>query len=159
MTIAFNSPVLLVKDFSAMKSFYTDTLDQKIKDDFGTCISFACGLSIWQLKPDYPISKRLGRCFSEGGNQNLELCFETDEFEASVERIKAAGVRPLHDVVEESWGQLTFRFFDPEGNLVELGESMPTFVKRLYNHGLSQEAIHSKTGIPKPQIHVYIGQA
>ena len=54
----------------------------------------------------------------------------------------------LHDTRLESWGQYTVRFFDPDGNLVEVGESIPCFVKRLYQEGLSIEDVAAKTSVP-----------
>jgi len=77
----------------------------------------------------------------------LEICFETDDFDAQAARISAMGVMLAHGVIEESWGQRTLRFFDPDGNLVEVGESMPAFCRRLYMAGLSMEEVGKKTGI------------
>jgi catechol-2,3-dioxygenase len=57
MNIQFQSSVLLVDDFEKMKSFYQDTLQLPIVLDFGTCITFKNGLTIWKLMPGYPISQ------------------------------------------------------------------------------------------------------
>ena len=65
----------------------------------------------------------------------------------------------LHDVVEEPWGQQAVRFFDPDGNLVELGESIPTFVRRHHAAGLSPEAVAERTGVPLEAVLQYVFEA
>ena len=51
-------------------------------------------------------------------------------------------------VTEETWGQLTIRFYDPENNLIEIGETIPCFVKRFYNQGMTIEEVSQRTLVP-----------
>ena len=61
-----------------------------------------------------------------------------------------AGVKFLHEINEEEWGQRTIRFFDPDNHLVEIGDTMRTFVLRLFKQGLTTSQISDKRGlIPK----------
>ena len=87
MEIKFHSTVIMTEEFELMKSFYQNILQQQIEFDFGNCIGFKNGLSLWKLKDDYPIAKKLGRTFDNSGNKNLEICFETDDFELVVESL------------------------------------------------------------------------
>ena len=130
MKINYSSTVIITNHFEAMRHFYQDVLKMEVDVDFGNCIGFKGGVSIWQLTEDYPIAQKLGRTFDEGGNKNLELCFETEDFEESVKHLSNYSIRYLHQVEEETWGQQTIRFYDPDNNLIELGESIPCFVKR-----------------------------
>ena len=148
MEIKFHSTVILTEEFEQMKTFYQDILQQKIDFDFGNCIGFKNGLSLWKLKKEYPIAKKLGRTFDKSGNNNLEICFETDDFDLVVENLKKHKLNYLHKVTEELWGQQTIRFYDPENNLVEIGETIPCFVKRFRNQGLSAEEVSKKTSVP-----------
>lgn len=148
MEIKFHSTVIMTEEFEMMKSFYQNILQQKIEFDFGNCIGFKNGLSLWKLKNDYPIAKKLGRTFDKSGNMNLEFCFETDDFELVVENLKMYKLNYLHEETEELWGQKTVRFFDPENNLVEIGETIPCFVKRFQNQGMNAEEIAQKTSVP-----------
>jgi len=148
MEIKFHSTVIMTEEFGLMKSFYQNILQQKIEFDFGNCIGFKNGLSLWKLKEEYPIAKKLGRTFDKSGNNNLEICFETDDFELVVENLKKHQLKYLHKVIEELWGQHTIRFYDPENNLVEIGETIPCFVKRFRNQGMSAEEISKKTSVP-----------
>ena len=148
MPINYTSTVIITKDFPKMKAFYLDILQQKVDIDFGNCIGFQNGLSLWKLTQDYPIAQKLGRTFDESGNKNLELCFETTEFEQVVESLRKHELKYLHEVTEELWGQQTVRFYDPEDNLIEIGETIPCFVKRFYNQGMNFEEIAKRTSVP-----------
>jgi catechol 2,3-dioxygenase-like lactoylglutathione lyase family enzyme len=148
MDIKFHSTVIMTEEFEQMKSFYQKILQQQIEFDFGNCIGFKNGLSLWKLKEEYPITKKLGRTFDKSGNKNLEICFETDDFELVVEKLKMHKMNFLHKETEELWGQQTIRFYDPENNLVEIGETIPCFVKRFRNQGMSAEEVSKKASIP-----------
>jgi catechol 2,3-dioxygenase-like lactoylglutathione lyase family enzyme len=148
MEIKFHSTVIMTEEFELMKSFYQDILQQKIEFDFGNCIGFENGLSLWKLKEEYPISKKLGRTFDKSGNNNLEICFETDDFESVVESLKKHKLIYLHNETEELWGQQTIRFYDPENNLIEIGETIPCFVKRFKRQGFSNEEVSKRTSVP-----------
>lgn len=156
MQITFHSPVLISKDTKKMKNFYQKILKQQIEFDLGNCIIFSCGLTIWKLQPHYPLTQHLKYEYHGNGNKNLELCFETDEFEKVVQELKQVELNLIHDVTEENWGQLTIRFFDPENNMVEIGESMPCFVKRMYKNGLTGKEISEKTSLPLDKVREYV---
>ncbi len=138
-----------------MKRFYIDVMGQSVAFDFGNCLSFQCGLTIWQLKDSYPITKALG-VVPEPNVGAVEVCFETDDFDADSAFVKAASVPLLHDITQESWGQLTLRFYDPDKNIVELGESMPCFCRRLHSSGMDAAAVAGKTGIPIETVADYL---
>jgi catechol 2,3-dioxygenase-like lactoylglutathione lyase family enzyme len=148
MEIKFHSTVIMTEEFELMKSFYQNILQQKIEFDFGNCIGFKNGLSLWKLKEEYPIAKKLGRTFDKSGNKNLEICFETEDFELVIENLNKYKLKYLLNETEELWGQQTIRFYDPENNLVEIGETIPCFVKRFRNQGMSTEEVSKKTSVP-----------
>jgi len=147
MEIKYHSTVIMTDNFEQMKTFYQEILRQKIKFDFGNCIGFENGLSLWKLKEDYQIVKKLGRTFDKSGNKNLEICFETEDFELIVENLKIHNLNYLHKETEEMWGQKTIRFYDPENNLIEIGETIPCFVKRFYNQGLTIDEVSKRTSV------------
>jgi len=141
--ISYTSAVLMTGHYGLMTHFYENVLEQKIRYDFGGCVQFECGLSIWRAQEGHPVSRAL-KSMDGNGNAALELCFETEDFDAQSARIIAMGVMLAHGVIEEKWGQRTLRFFDLDGNLVELGESMPAFCKRLQLFGMTVEEVAEK---------------
>lgn len=156
MNIRFQSSVIITTNFETMKAFYHDILEQEIEFDFGNCLGFKGGLTIWELKSDYPITRHLNRSYHSSGNKNLEICFESDSFEDVVAGLEKYDIKYLHSVTEEKWGQRTIRFYDPEDNLIEIGESMPCFVKRFYQQGMRADEIAKRTSIPIELVNEYL---
>ncbi|MBN2342401.1 MAG: hypothetical protein JXX29_19960 [Deltaproteobacteria bacterium] len=145
MNIHFHSSVIIAKKFSTTVSFYRDVLRQTVSDDFGACVVFSCGLSVWQPAQEHAVARHIGQ--GSGGAARVELCFETDGFDEVATALRDCGVSFLHDVQTESWGQFTVRFFDPEQNIVEVGESIPCFVRRLVREGNSMEQVSQRTSV------------
>jgi catechol 2,3-dioxygenase-like lactoylglutathione lyase family enzyme len=145
----YHSAAAFVKDIGRAKRFYTETLEQEIEFDFGTNVILTCGITLWQIDPLHAISQATatGTTGNERSNR-FEFYFETTDINAAFVRLKAAEVQFLHPVHEEPWGQKTIRLYDPDGHLIEVGESMATFVNRLHKEGLTPEAVAARTGIP-----------
>lgn len=55
------------------------------------------------------------------GRRNLLLYFEHDDVDAAFEKL-APHVELIHPVERQEWGQRVFRFYDPDGHAVEIGE-------------------------------------
>ena len=156
MSIRYHSTVLITEKIEEMKNFYISIMGQKVEFDFGGCVIFHCGLSLWFIKEGYPLANALGVSGLGHTGSSAEMCFETDEFETETEKIKKKDIRIIHDVVEEEWGQWTIRFYDPDGNIVELGESMMCFCRRLKHSGMSVLDITEKTGIPPEKVSEFL---
>ncbi|MCF8225933.1 MAG: VOC family protein [Bacteroidales bacterium] len=149
MSLQFHSSVLFCSNLKKQREFYEKFLEQKVKQDYGRCVVFASGFTLWSPAEEYPVSKELGYTYEPLGNRNLELCFETDSFEDAVEKVLMSDLRILHNVTEEPWGQYTIRFYDPEGNLVEIGETLKSMAKRMRLDGMSEDEIAGKSGLDK----------
>lgn len=152
MELHFHSSVVFCSDLQKQREFYEKFLGQTVKQDLGGCLVFSSGFTLWQLHEEYPISRELGYTYEPIGNRNLELCFETEKLEDAVEKVLLADLRILHNLEEEEWGQYTIRFYDPEGNLVEIGESMRAMVLRMRHQGMKIVDISKKTGLPKTMV-------
>lgn len=140
-----NASVLFVKDIKTAKHFYTKIIGLDIIHNFGTNITLSQNIGLWEVGDDHPIKLHLK-------NNTLvnrtELYFEDDKIKLQFDKLKAAGVEFFQELHEEPWGQQTFRIFDPDHHLIEVGEPVPIFVKRMKANGMSEEAISDQTGIP-----------
>mgnify|MGYP006282514603 CR=1 FL=1 len=143
--ITFHSPVLFVRDIERSKEFYKTLLHQKIEHDFGKNVIFESGLTIWEIDPGHEISRST---VIQNDSNRFELYFETETIEEVQLELEQKDTRFLHKIQEEPWGQQTLRFFDPDHHLIEVGEPLEVFVKRMSQEGLSHAAISRKTGIP-----------
>lgn len=141
----FICSLITVEDINRSREFYETLLEQKVKYDFGENITFHGDFAI-HLQSHYQTLID-NRAVKTGGN-NFELYFETDAIEPMVERLQAQGVLFVHELREQPWRQKVVRFYDPDKNIVELGESMEHLIYRLQGEGLPFEQIAKITNLP-----------
>jgi catechol 2,3-dioxygenase-like lactoylglutathione lyase family enzyme len=156
-----HSAVLVTRQLDRLRRFYTDILGFEVVDDFGACVVLNCGLSLWQPAAGHPVRPLDGVSGdAEGRGSPFELCFGADtidEFDAMAESLLRAGLPVLHGVKTERWGQRTLRIEDPDGNLIEWGESIPCFVRRLHAVCGSIAEVASATGVPVERVKEIVG--
>ena len=143
----FVCPLLVVKDIKQSQNFYEHILEQKVKYDFGENITFAGDFAIHLeshyiklLQNDsYKVIKR---------SNNFELYFETDKIEETYLKLKDNQIEFIHEILEQPWGQRVMRFYDLDYHIIEIGETMESVVKRLFNMGLTMDEICKKSSMP-----------
>ena len=143
--IKFICPLITVADIKKSRDFYENILGQKVKTDFGQNVSF--GEFAIHLRPHFKMlidNKEI----VAGGN-NFELYFECDNIEQIVEKLKAEKVEFVHELREQPWKQLVVRFYDPDKNIIEIGEALEYLSFRLYKQGNSFDEISRMTGMDK----------
>lgn len=148
MQLSFQSSVFFVKDIEVSKKFYGDILGQEIALDLGANVGFKCGIAIWQIDKAYEIIYNKAVSGDSAANKNLELYFESDNIEEIENQLKSLSVKLIHNLKEEPWRQMTIRFYDPDGNIIEVGESMEALVRRLYRENNSIREIAEMTTLP-----------
>jgi catechol 2,3-dioxygenase-like lactoylglutathione lyase family enzyme len=156
MAVTFHSVVLFVKDIETSKKFYTELLGLEVEYDFGRNIIFKSGLSIWQMPENHIIVSGSSKTTCEKTENSKEVCFETSDINHDLKKLEENDVPFLHGITEESWGQKTIRFYDPDNHLIEIGESFETFIKRMYDSGMTIHAIHKKSSVPEKVIQTII---
>jgi len=55
---------------------------------------------------------------------NFELYFDSDDLAETVKKLKEYNVQFIHEIREMPWKQKVIRFYDPDNNIVEIGEPM-----------------------------------
>lgn len=141
----FHSTVVFVNDIEISKEFYTQFLKFIIEHDFGKNVVLSNGITLWETGKEHSINKQL----KTGNDSNrFELYFEDEHIDELFRTLENAGIRLLHPIHEEPWGQRTFRFFDPDNHLIEIGEPLDVFVNNMHNRGLTPAQISAKSGIP-----------
>lgn len=142
----FHSSVLFVADIKRSRDFYSGLMGLTLKHDFGNNLSFHQGLSLWQMNGQHEIAQvNMGK---EKVGSRFELYFETENMDDVLHKLKLWKPVEMHPVKMESWGQKTIRFYDPDGHLIEVGESLSGFTTRMYREGMNEEEISKVTGIP-----------
>lgn len=119
----FINPIPFVSDIERSRDFYQHVMGLPIRRDFGSFVLFETGFAIhagpaleqtvWGEQGS-PTEAAYGR-------KNLLLYFEDEDIEAAFDRI-APHVKLIHPIMTQEWGQRVFRFHDPDGHAVEIGE-------------------------------------
>lgn len=149
----FHSPMIVVADMDRSKRFYLEVLHETIEQDLGPYVVLRGGFSLmtqeqWQtLTGDDPASG------TEVGHR-FELYFEEDDLEGFVKELsKTPGIRFFTPLKETPWGQRALRLFDPDGNVIEVAESMKAVVRRMLATGEAAEEVSRKSMMPLSFVH------
>ena len=125
MMNVFYNTLVFVKDIAKSKEFYRDVIGIKIETEYETIIFFENHFTIHDAKNllqtifgDKPKDNTLQ------GRRNIDIYFESDDIQESYRKVKESGTEIIHGIKEQAWGQNVFRFFDPDGHIVEIGEAM-----------------------------------
>ncbi len=137
--------LITITDMKQSRDFYEKILEQKVKYDFGESVTFHGDFTI-HLQAHYK-SLIDNREVKSGGN-NFELYFESDEIELTVEKLKENDVLFVHELREQPWRQKVVRFYDPDKNIIEIGETLEHLSFRLRKEDLSFEQISKITNMP-----------
>ena len=114
--------LIVVKDIEKSRRFYHDLFGlEMIQDNDGNMI-LSDGLVLQAEK--YWTGFIGGNVIPE--NNSCELYFEESDIEGFVGKLEGCypEVRYVNRLMTNSWGQKVIRFYDPDGNLIEVGTPM-----------------------------------
>jgi catechol 2,3-dioxygenase-like lactoylglutathione lyase family enzyme len=148
--------LIIVEDIARSREFYEKTLGCQVKLDFGQNVAFEGDFAI-HLRSHYEGLTGKKSLPGDSRPNNLELYFESAELEADYSKITASGAEMVHELREQPWGQRVFRFYDPDGHIIEIGESLESTALRFFNGGMTVEEIHARIGMPIELINQIIG--
>ena len=111
--------LIVVKDIEKSRKFYHDLFDiELVLDNDGNMV-----LTEGLVLQDEKIWKRfLGRDIVPKSN-SCELYFEEQDIESFVEKLERLypTIEYVNHLMTHSWGQKVVRFYDFDGNLIEVG--------------------------------------
>lgn len=141
----YTAALLSVADVHVSRRFYEELFGLEVYQDYGINVSFTCGLALQQnfaWLTGVPADSVMRR------SHNLELCFETEDFDGFLRKLdRRPDIRRLGDVVEHGWGQRVVRLYDPDGHLIEVGEDMGMVVRRFLASGLTPEEVSARMDV------------
>lgn len=144
------NPMLVVADIDKSVMFYKNVLGLQVTMDFGANKTLTGGL-VLQTAETYKAFIQTNDV-SFGGN-NFEIYFEEDDFDAFLGKLKCIDVAYVHPVTEHSWGQRVVRFYDPDRNIIEVGENMKTVCRRFLSSGMTPEQAAKRMDVPLRFVH------
>ena len=111
--------LIVVKDIEKARRFYHDLFGLELIVDHDGNMILSEGLVLQEEK--------YWRAFLGRGivpeNNSSELYFEESDIEGFVEKLENyyPQVKYVNRLMTHSWGQKVIRFYDPDGNLIEVG--------------------------------------
>jgi catechol 2,3-dioxygenase-like lactoylglutathione lyase family enzyme len=119
MTMKLKNVLIVVKDIEKSKQFYHDVfgLDMILDNDGNMILTEGLVLQdkkIWK--------KFLGQDVIQKNN-SCELYFEEQDIELFIEKLEKLypSIQYVNRLMTHSWGQRVVRFYDLDGNLIEVG--------------------------------------
>ena len=138
----YNCTVISVADINAARKFYEDLFGLEVYQDYVRNIAFTCGLALQQ---DFDWLVHLPKESVLKRSNNVELCFEEQDFDGFLHKLKEyPNVACLGEVIEHSWGQRVILFYDLDGHIIEVGEDMKMVINRFLASGMTMEEVSVK---------------
>lgn len=139
--------VLIVNDMNRSKKFYHHVLGMKVLYDFHGYATLSSGLILqsYETWKDMIHKNEDDIVFQ---NYASELVFETEDIDEFMIKLDTYNVPLIHPLKEHAWGQRIVRFYDPDGHVIMVGESLKKVFKRFLSQGLSHEEIAKRMNIP-----------
>ena len=111
--------LIVVKDIEKSKQFYHDLFDLDLVLDNDGNMILTEGLV---LQDEKTWKAFLGKDIVPENN-SCELYFEERDIEAFMEKLEQLypSIQYVHKLITHSWGQKVVRFYDLDGNLIEVG--------------------------------------
>ncbi len=114
--------LIVVNDMEKSKAFYKELFGLSVVLDQDGNVILTEGLVL----QDAGIWKGFLQKDIVWKNHATELYFEENDIEAFVKKLEAypEPIQYVTTLMEHSWGQKVVRFYDPDGNLIEVGTPM-----------------------------------
>lgn len=114
--------LIVVKDINRSRQFYHDLFGLEMLLDHGGNMILTEGLVLQEEKY---WKEFLGKEIIPESN-SCELYFEESNIEKFIQKLERCypDVNYVNRLMTHSWGQKVVRFYDPDGNLIEVGTPM-----------------------------------
>jgi len=114
--------LIVVKDIEKSRRFYEDLFGLEMLVDNDGNMVLSDGLALQEEKY---WKEFLGKDIITESN-SCELYFEETDIEGFINKLESMypEVKYVNRLMTHSWGQKVIRFYDPDGNLIEVGTPM-----------------------------------
>jgi len=119
MGITLNSSILLTKNMERAIRFYKEVMGLELQKQFETVAFFQDGLVIHD-EAVY-LSYIGGPDQSPSGFKAVYYYIDTD-IDEMYRSLQEKKVEFIHGLETQSWGERVLRFYDPDGNVIEIGD-------------------------------------
>ena len=147
MNLKAGGSLFVVRDMEQSLAFYRDVLGLEVVHDFGANVVLTGGLSLQTLETWAEFLDKPAEEIHFGGN-DAEMYYITDNFDTILSILKDyPQIELVCPPVEHRWGQRAVRLYDPDGHIIEIGESLNKVAKRFRDSGLNEEGVARRMDI------------
>lgn len=122
LTMRLKNFLIVVKDIEKSRKFYEDLFGLKrlVDNDGNMILTEGLVLQEEKIWSDFLGTKVISK------NHSSELYFEERDIEAFIEKLERLypSVEYVNRLFTHKWGQKVIRFYDLDGNLIEVGTPM-----------------------------------
>ena len=141
MELKAGGPLFAVREMERSLAFYRNVLGLEVVNDFGANVVLTGGLSLQTLETWAGFLDKPAEDIRFGRN-DTEMYYVADDFDAFLGVLKDhREVKLVRPPVEHRWGQRAVRLYDPDGHIIEVGESLNKVAKRFRDSGLNEEGV------------------
>lgn len=140
----FKNTLFVVKDMVKSIDFYRNVVGLDIVSDFGSYKVLTGGLALQTYDSWRKLTKLTDDLLLFKHNTS-EIYFEEESYDEYVKSLNFRPLKFINLVAEQPSGQRAVRFYDPDGNIIEVGETISCAIVRLSQNGMSLEDIALKT--------------
>lgn len=138
--------LIVVSDIEQSKRFYQELFGLGIVMDFGENVILTEGLVLQEKK----LWENLIGTEVKAAANDAELYFEENDMDGLIKKLKGSTF-PIHYVhlpMEHEWGQRVIRIYDPDGHMIEIGETLEFVARRYLMSGMTVSETAKKTQLP-----------
>ena len=147
MGLRAGGPLFAVRDMERALAFYRGVLGLEVVHDFGANVVLTGGLSLQTLETWAEFLDKPTEDIRFGGN-DAEMYYVAEDFDAFLGVLKDhPETKLVRPPVEHRWGQRAVRLYDPDGHIIEVGESLDKVAKRFRDSGLNEEGVARRMDI------------
>lgn len=135
--------LIVVKDVERSKAFYKQIFDLEVLADYNGNVVLTEGLVL----QDAAVWEELLKKEVTFNTNNAELYFEENDMDRFIQKLEQHKemIEYVTPFTQHTWGQRVVRFHDPDGHLIEVGESMDFVARRFLLDGMTVEETAEKT--------------
>ena len=153
----YQCALIAVGDVKKSLAFYQKWFDMEVEVDLGWNIGLKGGLTLQEHFAE--LVGFSADCVKERP-YNMELYFDTEDLDGLNARLSAdPSIQWLHPMKEYPWRQRVIRIFDPDGHIIEVGDSMLSIFRRLSAEGNTVEKIARMTQHPVSYVQAALRKA
>ncbi len=142
--------LLSVTDLGRSLRFYRDLFGQEVVLDLGENVTLSGGFALQQ---DFDRLVGIPQNTVIRRSNNMELYFETEDFDGFIARLNGrTDIDYVHPPKKHAWQQRVVRIYDPDGHMIEIGESMGVIARRFRDEGRPTEEIARLMHSPRSYI-------